>query len=162
MEELRIEANGLHFRCLAAGPEEGPLALLLHGFPEGAESWSFQLEALAAQGLRAVAPGMRRYGCTHCPPDEEAYGMSELVEDVAGLIRNLGSSTCHLAGHDWGSLVGWACTSRHLERALGRPPGRPLPGDEGGRGPASALQLHRPVSRARQGRRGAAGRRLQA
>src|ERR1700730_12641853 len=115
MEELRIEANGLHFRCLAAGPEEGPLALLLHGFPEGAESWSFQLEALAAQGLRAVAPGMRRYGCTHCPPDEEADGMGELVEDVAGLIRNLGSSTCHLAGHDWGSLVGWSCTSRHPE-----------------------------------------------
>jgi pimeloyl-ACP methyl ester carboxylesterase len=115
MEELRIEANGLHFRCLAAGPEGGPLALLLHGFPEGAESWSFQLEALAAHGLRAVAPDLRGYGGTDCPPDEEAYRMSELVEDVAALIRSLGSSTCHLAGHDWGSLVGWSFTSRHPE-----------------------------------------------
>ncbi|MBJ7600121.1 MAG: alpha/beta hydrolase [Candidatus Nephthysia bennettiae] len=115
MQELHIEANGLRFRCLAAGPEGGPLALLLHGFPEGAESWSFQLEALAAHGLRAVAPDLRGYGGTACPPDEEAYRMSELVEDVAALIRNLGASTCHLAGHDWGSLVGWSVTSRHPE-----------------------------------------------
>jgi pimeloyl-ACP methyl ester carboxylesterase len=115
VEELRLNANGLGFRCLAAGPEAGPLALLLHGFPEGAESWSFQLEALAAQGLRAVAPDLRGYGGTDSPADEEAYRMSELVEDVAGLVRNLGASTCHLAGHDWGALVGWSFTSRHPE-----------------------------------------------
>jgi pimeloyl-ACP methyl ester carboxylesterase len=115
VEELRLNANGLDFRCLAAGPEAGPLALLLHGFPEGAESWSFQLEALAAQGLRAVAPDLRGYGGTDSPADEEAYRMSELVEDVADLVRKLGASTCHLAGHDWGALVGWSFTSRHPE-----------------------------------------------
>ena len=115
MEELRLKANGLDFRCLAAGPEGGPLALLLHGFPEGAESWTFQLESLAAHGLRAVAPDLRGYGGTDCPPGEDAYRMSELVEDVAALARTLGASTCHLAGHDWGALVGWAVASRHPE-----------------------------------------------
>jgi pimeloyl-ACP methyl ester carboxylesterase len=61
---LRLHSYGLGFRCRAAGPPDGPLALLLHGFPEGAESWRFQLEALGAQGLRAVAPDLRGYGGT--------------------------------------------------------------------------------------------------
>jgi pimeloyl-ACP methyl ester carboxylesterase len=115
MEDLRLKANGLQFRCLAAGPERGPLALLLHGFPEGAESWAFQLEALAAHGLRVVAPDLRGYGGTDCPSGEDAYRMSELVRDVAALVEALGASICHLAGHDWGALVGWAVTSGHPE-----------------------------------------------
>lgn len=115
MEELRIRANGLDFRCLAAGPEDGPLVLLLHGFPEGAQSWAFQLEALAAHGLRAVAPDLRGYGGTDAPTDEEAYQTSELARDVRELAAALGASTFHLAGHDWGSIVGWAVASRYPE-----------------------------------------------
>jgi pimeloyl-ACP methyl ester carboxylesterase len=115
MEELTLDANGLRFRCLAAGPPEGPLALLLHGFPEGAESWRFQLEALGAQGLRAVAPDLRGYGGSDCPEGEDAYRMSELVADVAALVQSLGAERCHLAGHDWGALVGWAFVEGHPE-----------------------------------------------
>src|SRR5215472_8706563 len=118
MRELHLAANGLRFRCIADGPEDGPLALLLHGFPEGAESWSAQVPALAAAGYRAVAPDLRGYGGSDCPDGEEAYRMTHLVGDVVGLVDALGSERCHLAGHDWGALVGWSVASHHPERLL--------------------------------------------
>ncbi len=118
MRELRLTANGLRFRCLADGPEGGPLALLLHGFPEGAESWAAQLPALARAGYLAVAPDLRGYGGTDCPEGEEAYRMPHLIADVAGLADALGRERFHLAGHDWGSLVGWSVASHRPERLL--------------------------------------------
>jgi pimeloyl-ACP methyl ester carboxylesterase len=118
MRELRLAANGIGFRCLADGPDDSPLALLLHGFPEAAESWSAQLPALAAAGCLAVAPDLRGYGGTDCPEGEAAYGMAHLVGDVVGLLDALGRERCHLAGHDWGALVGWSVASRHPERLL--------------------------------------------
>jgi pimeloyl-ACP methyl ester carboxylesterase len=116
MDELRLRANGLGFRCLSAGREEAPLVLLLHGWPEGAESWTPQLEALAAAGLRAVAPDLRGFGGTDCPEGEEAYRLPHLLADVEGLIDALGVERCHLVGHDWGALVGWSFTSRRPQR----------------------------------------------
>jgi pimeloyl-ACP methyl ester carboxylesterase len=118
MRELHLTANGLRFRCLADGPADGPLALLLHGFPEGAESWGPQLPELAAAGRFAVAPDLRGYGGTDCPEGEEAYRMTHLVGDVVGLIDALGRDRCHLAGHDWGALVGWSVASHHPRRLL--------------------------------------------
>ena len=114
-EELRLRANGLQFRALAAGPEDGELVLLLHGFPEGAESWGPQLEALATAGFRAVAPDLRGYGGTDAPEGEAAYRVELLVDDVCGLVAALGRDRVHLAGHDWGSVVGWATASVHPE-----------------------------------------------
>jgi len=118
MRELHLAANGLRFRCIADGPEDGPLALLLHGFPEGAESWSAQVPALAAAGYRAVAPDLRGYGGSDCPGGEEAYRMTHLVGDAVGLVDALGRDRCHLAGHDWGAVIGWSVASRHPERLL--------------------------------------------
>ncbi len=116
MRELQLAANGLSFHCLADGPEDGPLALLLHGFPESAESWAEVLPALAGAGFLAVAPDLRGYGGTDCPEGGEAYGMAHLVDDVAGLVEATGRQRCHLAGHDWGALVGWAVVERRPER----------------------------------------------
>ncbi|HYW22568.1 MAG TPA: alpha/beta hydrolase [Terriglobales bacterium] len=118
MRELQLASNGLHFRCLADGPDDGPLALLLHGFPEGAESWSAQLQALAGSGYLTVAPDLRGYGGSDCPEGEEAYRMPHLVGDVVGLLDALGRERCHLAGHDWGALVGWSVASHLPERLL--------------------------------------------
>jgi len=118
MRELRLAANGLRFRCLADGPPDGPLALLLHGFPEGAESWAMQLPTLGEAGYLAVAPDLRGYGGTDCPEGQEAYRMRHLVGDVVGLIDALERERCHLGGHDWGSLVGWSVAGAHPERLL--------------------------------------------
>ena len=115
MEELKLRAGSLAFRCLADGPEDGPPALLLHGFPEGAESWSLQLEALGAEGFRAVAPDLRGYGGTDSPEGEDAYRVVELEADIRGLLEALGATGCHLAGHDWGALLGWSFVGRHPE-----------------------------------------------
>lgn len=113
-----MEANGLRFRALADGPAAGRPVLLLHGFPEGAESWGLQLQALAAAGFRAVAPDLRGYGGTDAPEGEAAYRIQPLMDDVRGLLDALGWERAHLAGHDWGALVGWPFVSQHPDRVL--------------------------------------------
>ncbi len=118
IEEIGLEANGLHFRALVAGPAGGRPVLLLHGFPEGAESWTRQLDALSAEGCRAVAPDLRGYGGTDAPPNETDYAIEALVDDVLGLLDALGWERAHLAGHDWGSLVGWPFVAQHPDRVL--------------------------------------------
>jgi pimeloyl-ACP methyl ester carboxylesterase len=110
----RLEVNGLDFRVLTAGPADGPPVLLLHGFPEGAESWAAQLAALAAAGFRAIAPDLRGYGGSACPEGEAAYRLPELIADVRALVEAIGAPS-HLAGHDWGALIGWTFVSRHPE-----------------------------------------------
>ncbi len=103
-QELTLQANGIAFHCLAAGPEQGPLALLLHGFPELAVSWESQLDALATAGFRAVAPDMRGYGRTDRKPP---YHLRTLAKDVAGLVGALGRKDAIVVGHDWGGAVAW-------------------------------------------------------
>src|SRR5262249_40544257 len=118
MRELRLAANGLSFRCLADGPDDGPLVLLLHGFPESAASWAPQLPALGTDGYLAVAPDLRGYGGTDCPAGVERDAMTHLVDDVIGLVDALDRERCHLAGHDWGALVGWCAAGRRPERIV--------------------------------------------
>jgi pimeloyl-ACP methyl ester carboxylesterase len=100
-----VTANGARFHLAEAGPADGPLVLLLHGFPEFWWSWRFQLEALAAAGYRAVAPDLRGYGASDKPP--RGYDAYTLSSDVAGMIRALGGHDAVLVGHDWGGLLAW-------------------------------------------------------
>ncbi|HEX6348241.1 MAG TPA: alpha/beta hydrolase [Candidatus Dormibacteraeota bacterium] len=117
-EELSIKANGLQFRALAEGPADGQPVLLMHGFPEGAESWGLQLGALAEAGFRAVAPDLRGYGGTDAPEGEDAYHAQTLIDDVRGLLDALQWERAHVAGHDWGALVGWGFVANHPDRVL--------------------------------------------
>ena len=110
-----IRANGLRFRAMVDGPPDGDMAILLHGFPEGAESWSKQVDALAKAGCMAVAPDLRGYGLSDAPDGVEQYAVGHLVEDVAGIIKAFGRSEAHLAGHDWGAIVAWFFAARHPE-----------------------------------------------
>jgi pimeloyl-ACP methyl ester carboxylesterase len=110
-----VLANGLRFRTMVDGPSAGEMAILLHGFPEGAESWSKQVPTLASAGVLAVAPDMRGYGLSEAPSRVEDYAMTNLVEDVAALIKAFGRDSAHVAGHDWGALVAWYFASRHPE-----------------------------------------------
>jgi len=110
-----VRANGLRFRTMVDGPPAGEMFILLHGFPEGAESWSRQVDALAKAGHLAVAPDLRGYGLTDAPMDKESYAIGHLVDDVAGLIKAFGRESAHVAGHDWGAIVAWFFAARHPE-----------------------------------------------
>ena len=110
-----VNANGLRFRVMADGPSAGDLVVMLHGFPEGAESWSRQIDAVAKAGGLAVAPDMRGYGLTDAPPNVDDYAMAHLVEDVNALIKAFGRTSAHIAGHDWGAMVAWFFAIAHPE-----------------------------------------------
>jgi pimeloyl-ACP methyl ester carboxylesterase len=105
----RIEGvNGLSVRLLEAGPDDGPLVLLLHGFPELAFSWRHQLPALAAAGFHAVAPDQRGYGGTtgHDPGDLAQFRLLNLARDALGVAAALGhKDIACVVGHDFGSPV---------------------------------------------------------
>ena len=108
-----VKANGLRFRTLVEGPPDGDLFILMHGFPEGAESWSRQLPVLANAGFLAVAPDLRGYGMTDAPEGVENYSVDHLVEDARALIQSFGRSSAHIAGHDWGAVVAWYFAAAH-------------------------------------------------
>ena len=107
MQTRMIRTDGLNQQILEAG--EGPLVLLIHGFPELGVSWRAQVEALAAAGHHAVAPDMRGYGGTDKPERREDYSILKLVGDMVDLVRALGQKTCVVVGHDWGAPVAWHC-----------------------------------------------------
>jgi pimeloyl-ACP methyl ester carboxylesterase len=81
---------------------EGPLVVLLHGFPEFWYAWRLQIPALAAAGLRVVAPDLRGYNLSSKPNGVGAYSSAHLAGDVRDLIAERGASRAHLVGHDWG------------------------------------------------------------
>jgi len=98
-----VTANGTRFHVASNG--EGPLVLLLHGFPEFWWTWRGQLVSLAAAGYRVVAPDLRGYGGSDKPP--RGYDLITAAADAAGLIRALGEANAIVVGHDWGGLVAW-------------------------------------------------------
>jgi pimeloyl-ACP methyl ester carboxylesterase len=109
-----IESNGIRMRIAEMG--EGPLVVLVHGWPESWYSWRHQLRALAAAGYRAVAPDMRGYGKTDKPEPVEAYDIHHLTGDVVGILDALGEKTAILVGHDWGAIAAWHAMLLHPER----------------------------------------------
>jgi pimeloyl-ACP methyl ester carboxylesterase len=110
-----VQANGLRFRTMVDGSATGELFILLHGFPEGAESWSRQLGALGKAGHLAVAPDLRGYGLSEAPEGVENYGIDHLTEDVRLIIKAFGRQAAHVAGHDWGGVVAWFFAGRNPE-----------------------------------------------
>ncbi len=109
-----VQANGIDIHLAEAG--DGPLVLLLHGFPELWYSWRRQLPALADAGYHAVAPDLRGYGRTTAPPSVEDYAMIQMTADVTGVIDALGHDHAVVAGHDWGANIAWACAQLHSDR----------------------------------------------
>ncbi|MDT0277484.1 alpha/beta fold hydrolase [Blastococcus goldschmidtiae] len=104
-----ISANGIRLHAAEAG--EGPLVLLLHGFPQFWWTWRSQLTGLADAGFRVVAPDLRGYGASDKPP--RGYDLPTAAADVAALIRALGERDAVLVGHDWGALVAWTMAALH-------------------------------------------------
>jgi pimeloyl-ACP methyl ester carboxylesterase len=105
-----VDVGGARFAYLAAGPEDGPLVLCLHGFPDHAESFLPFLARLGEAGVRAVAPWMRGYAPS---PLAGPYHAEQLADDVLGIARALaGGRRFALVGHDWGALAVWSACAR--------------------------------------------------
>src|SRR5690349_24643112 len=102
-----LDVRGLRMHIAEAG--QGPLVVLLHGFPESWYSWRHQLTALAEAGYHAVAPDQRGYGQTDRPEAIEDYHIFQLTGDVVGLVDALGEERAVIVGHDWGAVVAWHC-----------------------------------------------------
>ncbi len=106
----------LTFDVIETGPPDGPVVVLLHGFPEFADSWQAVAESLAAQGYRCLAPNQRGYSRGARPKGRRAYRVTELVGDVLALIDAAGAERVHLVGHDWGAAVSWSVATQHPQR----------------------------------------------
>ena len=94
---------------------DGPLVVLLHGFPEFWYGWRQQIAPLARAGFRVVAADLRGYNLSSKPDGFADYTADKLAEDVRGLIRELGAESAMVVGHDWGGTVAWALAMNHPE-----------------------------------------------
>jgi pimeloyl-ACP methyl ester carboxylesterase len=107
-----IETNGIRLRAAVLG--EGPLVLMVHGFPESWYSWRHQMAPLAAAGFTACAIDVRGYGGSDKPREVEAYSMENMTADVAGVIDALSpNAPAVLLGHDWGAPIVWHSAVLH-------------------------------------------------
>jgi pimeloyl-ACP methyl ester carboxylesterase len=100
-----VESNGIKIRIVEAG--EGPLIVLVHGWPESWYSWRHQIPALVAAGYSVVVPDMRGYGGSEIPQSIEDYNILELTADVVGIVSALEVETAVVVGHDWGAPIAW-------------------------------------------------------
>ena len=113
-EPRYIDTNGISMAVYEQG--EGAPVMFLHGFPELAFSWRYQLPEFAAAGYRAIAMDQRGYGNTTVPPNVEDYRIEELLADIEGLLDAFGLDSAVFVGHDWGALVLWYLAMLRPER----------------------------------------------
>ena len=107
IEHQLIETNGVTLHVATAGPPDGKLVLLLHGFPEYWYGWRHQIPVLAAAGFRVVVPDQRGFNESERPEGVTPYATAELAADAAGLIRAFGRESAFVVGHDFGATVAW-------------------------------------------------------
>jgi epoxide hydrolase 4 len=116
LDHLTFENGAVQLHAVAAGPTDGPVVLLLHGFPEFWYGWRKQIGALAAAGFRVVVPDQRGYNTSSKPRAIASYRVQHVVSDVVAMIDQLGRKDVYVAGHDWGAIVAWATAARHPEK----------------------------------------------
>lgn len=111
---MQIELGDLTFDVTVTGPQDAPVVLLLHGFPQSAHSWRLVLPSLAE--YRVVVPDQRGYSPGARPDDVEDYRIGALTADAIGILDALDVRQAHVVGHDWGAAVAWQLGARHPER----------------------------------------------
>jgi pimeloyl-ACP methyl ester carboxylesterase len=112
-----IRAAGLALSVTVEG--EGPLVILMHGWPELGLSWRHQLPALAAAGYRVAVPDMRGYGASDKPAEAEAYALDTIADDMQCIAAALGAARWVAVGHDWGAPAAWRCALRFPDHVAG-------------------------------------------
>jgi pimeloyl-ACP methyl ester carboxylesterase len=115
LQTRTVLSGGVRLHCVSAGPADGPLVLLLHGFPARWSTWRDILPALAARGYLAVAPDLRGYGESDRPAGVASYSIVKFVEDAIAVVDAYGRDRAFVAGHDFGGGLAWAIAMRHPE-----------------------------------------------
>lgn len=106
-----VQTNGVTLRTVVEG--DGPLVILLHGWPQCWYLWRHQIDPLVKAGYKVAVPDQRGYGGSDCPPNISDYDIRTLAADVAGVATALGYSEFKLIGHDWGCVVAWNTALLH-------------------------------------------------
>lgn len=111
----RVRTGEVELSTTVAG--SGPPLLLLHGFPDSAQVWRYQMPVLVEAGYTVIAPDLRGFGRSDAPADKGAYRLDHILDDLLGLLDRLGvTQPVGLVGHDWGAAVGWLFCARHPQR----------------------------------------------
>ena len=108
--------DGIELEVAQHGPPDGPVVVLLHGFPELGLSWRHQVGPLAAAGYRLLVPDLRGFGGSDAPAPTEAYAITEHARDVLALLDHAGAQQGVLVGHDWGADIAWKTAWLHPKR----------------------------------------------
>jgi epoxide hydrolase 4 len=111
-----MQVNGVNLHVIQSGPADGPLVILLHGFPEFWYGWRNQIPALARAGYCVWAPDQRGYNLSDKPAGVDAYRIDQLAADVIGLIDVAGREQAYMVGHDWGAAVTWRVANHFPQR----------------------------------------------
>lgn len=112
----RYQHEGLTFAVAEAGPADGPVVVLLHGFPQTSASWDGVVPGLVGAGLRVLAPDQRGYSPGARPRGRAAYATPRLAGDVRALADAAGAARVHLVGHDWGAVPAWHLAATDPDR----------------------------------------------
>lgn len=107
------DSNGVRIHFASMG--EGPLVIMIHGFPDFWYSWRYQMDALSDR-FQVVALDLRGYNLSDKPEGVENYAMPLLVGDVLSVMQTLGKEKAIIAGHDWGGAVAWGVAMMHPEK----------------------------------------------
>lgn len=111
-----VTTNSIRLHAVEAGPEDGPLLIFLHGFPETWYCWRKQIAPFAEAGFRVLAPDQRGYNTSDKPRGVRAYGMDDVVRDAVGLIDEAGREKAYVVAHDWGGMAAWWLALKHPGR----------------------------------------------
>ena len=115
-EHYNVATNGIRLHVVQAGPTNGPLVILLHGFPEFWYGWRKQIGALARAGYRVWVPDQRGYNHSDKPRGIAPYTLDHLAADIVGLINASGREKAAVIGHDWGAAVTWWLAGKYPHR----------------------------------------------
>lgn len=108
--------DGLTFDVTDSGPQDAPIIVLLHGFPQDRRTWDKLTPRLVDAGFRVLAPDQRGYSPGARPRSRAAYPLSQLARDVIALVDAAGATKAHVVGHDWGGAVVWQLAQAHPDR----------------------------------------------
>lgn len=112
VEHHYADSNGVKIHYATLG--EGPLVVMIHGFPDFWYSWHHQMAGLS-EHYRVAAVDLRGYNESDKPKGVENYDMSLLVEDIVAVVKDAGAEKAVIAGHDWGGAIAWQFAMVHPE-----------------------------------------------